>query len=245
MKVTEDRKLEALDTMEGSGVRVRRLFPSSGIKYLDPFVLLDEFFVEPTTGFPPHPHRGFEALTYMIEGSFRHKDNLGNDTEVFPGGVQKFTAGKGLYHSEMPGEGPLNHGFQLWINLPKSLKEMEPSYEQFDPERLPENGGEGIRVRTLVGDSSPVKLNTNVIFKDVHLEAGHTYTADHPDGLAGFIYLYGGRLAVEGSSIKPGEAILLNGDGGLEVKGEEQSRLILLAGEPHGEPIRQLGPFVD
>jgi redox-sensitive bicupin YhaK (pirin superfamily) len=243
--IQEARKVEALETLEGSGVRVRRLFPSSDIKDLDPFVLLDEFFVEPTSGFPTHPHRGFEALTYMIEGSFHHKDDLGNDTEVFPEGIQKFTAGKGLYHSEMPGEAALNHGFQLWINLPKNLKEMEPSFEQFDPERIPEESKNGVRVRNLVGSDSPVKLNTTVLFQDVHLDSGSSWRAVCPEGSTGLIYLYEGRLDSDGSALGSGEALLLDGGEEEEVKAEEDSRLLMLAGEPLCEPIRQLGPFVD
>lgn len=243
--IEEARKIAAEETLEGAGVRVKRLFPVPGFKNLDPFVLLDEFFVEPKAGFPTHPHRGFEALTYMLEGSFCHQDNLGNDTEVFPGGVQRFTAGRGLYHSEMPGSGPMNHGLQLWINLPSDLKGMEPGYEQYDAERIPKTVADGYTVRTIVGENSPVILNTSIICQDIMLDEGYSLILNRPDGFDGIIYVYEGELIAADTTLAPGEALLTGGGLEVSVKGQKPSGLIHLAGKPHGEPIRQLGPFVD
>ena len=116
-------------TKEGRGATVRRIFPGPDIRHLDPFVLLDDFGVRRPAGFPMHPHRGFEAFTYMIEGAFFHKDNLGNESEIFAGGTQRFTSGKGAWHSEMPSTDGRNRGLQLWVNLPRRLKPMPPDYE--------------------------------------------------------------------------------------------------------------------
>ncbi len=141
-------KVLAVGTMEGRGARVQRVFPTQLTGYQDPFVLLDDFAVAEPAGFPDHPHRGFEAFTYMIEGGFHHKDNLGNDSVVETGGTQRFTAGKGARHSEMPGSGGVNRGLQLWINLPRSLKKMEPEYEPIHGDDIPENGdGKGLVTR--------------------------------------------------------------------------------------------------
>lgn len=239
------RKFPSVETLEGAGVRVKRLFPTQHLRNYDPFVLLDEFFVDPSTGFPPHTHRGFEAITYMLKGSFRHTDDIGNDTEVFPGGVQRFTAGRGITHSEMPGKEKMNHGFQLWINLPKRLKGIEPSYQQVDPEQIPEITVEGRKIRTVVGEGSSVKLLTPVIYLDVTLDEKARYAVNTPDEFVGFIYVFQGVLKTEETAIKTGEALFLKEGERLTVQSEALSRFLVLTGEPHGEPIHQHGPFVD
>ena len=239
------RKLPVIETLEGAGARVKRLFPTQHLSHYDPFVLLDEFFVDPSTGFPPHTHRGFEAITYMLEGSFRHEDNMGNDTEVFPGGAQRFTAGQGITHSEMPGKEKINHGFQLWINLPKRLKGIEPGYQQVNPEQIPETTVEGRKIRTIVGEGSPVELLTPVIYLDIILDEKARYAVNTPDEFVGFIYVFQGALKTGETNIKTGEALFLKEGERLTVQSEALSRFLVLTGKPHGEPILQHGPFVD
>ncbi len=238
------RKIAAVDTEEGAGVHVRRLFPTAQLKHIDPFVLLDEFFLDPSVGFPAHPHRGFEAVTYMLEGSFRHEDNLGNATEVAAGGVQRFTAGKGLVHSEMPGNAPMNHGFQLWVNLPHALKQTGPDYQQVEPDLLPESVESGVRVRRVVGESSPVKLHTPVSYEIISLEQGQLPVVC-PEGRRGFLYLYRGGLRLDGVALAPSEGVLLEAGERLQAQADSPCSFILVTGRPHGEAILLHGSFVD
>lgn len=237
-------KVSAVRTEEGAGAKVRRLFPTAHLEYIDPFVLLDEFFLDPLAGFPSHPHRGFEAITYMIEGSFRHKDNLGNNTEVFPLGVQKFNAGKGIVHSEMPGNKGLSHGFQLWVNLPKRLKGKEPSYQQVDADDIPETRDNGIIVRTIVGKGSPVQLHTPVLYQDIKLGQA-SFTIHIPDDFVSFVYVYQGILLAGETAVNPGEALLLGELKELKVQSQDRAQFLAIAGKPHNEPIYQHGSFVD
>jgi len=244
--MTNDKlKLPAIETLEGAGARVKRLFPTQHLRHFDPFVLLDEFFVDPSTGFPPHTHRGFEAITYMLEGSFRHEDNIGNNTEVFPGGAQRFTAGRGITHSEMPGKEKINRGIQLWINLPKQLKGIEPSYQQVNPEQIPEIIVEARKIRTIVGEGSPVELLIPVIYLDISLDEKARYAINTPDEFVGFIYVFQGVLKTGETTIKTGEALFLKEGERLSVQSEGLSRFLVLSGKPHREPILQHGPFVD
>src|SRR6056297_2002791 len=160
------RKLKARETSDGAGARIKRLFPGPAFSHFDPFVLLDEFFVTPEAGFPEHPHQGFEAVTYMLEGAFRHKDNLSNDSVVSAGGVQRFSAGKEIRHAEMPGTDGMNHGLQLWINLPRDMKDSSPTYQQVNPKDIPVESQNGVEIRTIIGNDSPVAVNTNVLYQD-------------------------------------------------------------------------------
>ena len=228
---------------EGANAKVKRLFPTIKIRHYDPFVLLDEFFVDSKGGFPTHPHRGFEAITYMIKGSFQHKDNLGNNTTVSDGGIQRFTAGKGLTHSEMPKEDGINHGFQLWINLPKHLKNIEPDYQQVDSGDIPETSDNGIFIRTIVGEGSPVKLHTSIQYQDITLSEGKSYPIKLLSDYIGIIYLVDGLLTEGDIHLNQGEALFLPNGDSLSIEGE--SRFILLMGRPHNEPIKQWGPYVD
>ncbi|MBD3392708.1 MAG: pirin family protein [Chitinivibrionales bacterium] len=237
--------LKARETAEGSGARVKRLFPSGQGDFHDPFVLLDEFFVDADAGFPDHPHRGFEAITYMKEGSFRHRDNLGNDRELGPGGVQRFTAGKGIVHAEMPGHGSVNRGFQLWINLPQRLKQTEPSYQAVESDKIPELRKNGTRVRTIVGPGSPVRLNTDVLIQDITLSSGMKYKIALPEGMWGFVYVYAGRVDMLELEVRKGEAITIERGDHVEASTTNPAGILLVAGRPAGEPIRLNGSFVE
>lgn len=234
---------------EGAGAQVRRVFPTEQQRHLDPFVLLDEFTVIPPAAFPEHPHGGFEAVTYMLEGAFRHQDNLGNDQIVWAGGVQRFTAGKRLVHAELPGSYETSQGLQLWVNLPRALKEIEPDYQAVPAEDIPETEAGGVRERTVVGDGSPVGLHTDVRYVDVALEPDAadgqlTYEKEIPLDWNGLVYVLDGQVRLSGGALVRGKAALFEGGGQLQVTAEEPSRIVVLAGQPHGEPIHQRGSFV-
>jgi hypothetical protein len=229
---------------EGAGAVVQRLFPTDQLRHLDPFVLLDEFTVEPSAGFPDHPHGGFEAVTYMLDGAFRHRDNLGNDEVVSAGGVQRFTAGERIVHAELPGSEETSHGLQLWVNLPQELKETEPDYQPVPAAEIPESEDGGIRVRTVVGEGSAVELHTAVRYLDVRLASGGRFEEEVPGSWNGLIYVLDGELSVAGSSLAPGKGVTFEGGGAVRVTAEGPARFVLIAGEPHGGPIRQRGSFV-
>ncbi|MFP4163595.1 MAG: pirin family protein [Chitinispirillaceae bacterium] len=241
-----DSVVQAQDTPEGVGARVRRLFPQKQLMDYDPFVLLDEFFVDPTAGFPEHPHRGFEAVTYMLEGSFRHRDVLGNDSEVDTGGVQRFTAGKGLVHSEMPGgETRVSHGLQLWINLPRRLKHIEPSYQSVLPEEIPSEKTPGGGIRTVIGPFSPLELKTQVVYLDIALQKDATYQMPVYREFSAFLYVYRGRIEIAEKSCGQGQAYFLGQSSAEAVYSRESCGFVFLAGKPLGEPVYHNGPYID
>ncbi len=239
-------KHSAFETMEGEGARVKRLFPTQSLRNYDPFVLLDEFFVDSSAGFPTHPHRGFEAITYMIHGAFRHQDNMGHDTTVTDGGVQRFTAGRGMSHSEMPIADGVNHGFQLWINLAKSLKQIDPDYQQVDAKEIPVSEDGGLITRTIVGKGSPVHLKTAIQYQDISMGRGKDHVIPIMKGHVGFIYLFEGHLSINHERCHPAEAIFMDESTEIKVRTEgDTARFILLTGPPHQEPIKQWGTYVD
>ncbi len=240
-----DQKVLAVETEEGAGVRVRRLLPTPKGELLDPFVLLNEFFVGRSTGFPPHLHRGFEAITYMVEGSFWHENDLGNERRVDRGGVQRFTTGKGLTYSEMPGSLDLNRGFQLWINLPQRLKTIKPSYQQVEPEEIPEERERGRVVRTIVGPGSPTRLQNHVTYGDIWLDAKREYTFIQPVEHVGFVYVYEGLVTIREERLLPGEALVTRSNEETTISTREDSRFLIISGKPHNEPIKIHGSFVD
>jgi len=233
----------AHEVEEGDGVRVRRLMPVAGLRNFDPFVLFDHFRVSPGTGFPPHPHRGFEAITYLFGGQMRHEDNLGNRSTVAAGGAQRFTAGRGIVHSEMPGASDVSEGIQLWINLSRGLKQVDPGYQQVNATEFPQHRVDGAVVRTLVGEGSPLELLTPVRYLDVSLEPGATWMV--PATGRGLLYAVRGAVAVDDVAVAEGSAAFFDEPGELRVHAASEARVVLCAGTPHGEPIVQHGPFVD
>lgn len=243
------QRISARPTTDGQGASLMRVFPGPALRHLDPFVLLDDFDVRKPAGFPEHPHRGFEAFTYMIEGAFHHRDSLGNDSVIGPGGTQRFTSGRGARHSEMPAGDGSNRGLQLWVNLPQRLKKMAPSYAGLEGGSLPERAherGAGVvgRIREVVGRSSPVELQTEVEYLDVELLADASFDHGVPDGHNAIIYALEGRVTLLGETLVRGDALLPSA-GRIEIVAHEASRVLWLSGRPHGEPIRQRGPFVD
>ncbi len=248
-------------TSDGAGVRLIRVFGGAGIERFDPFLMLDEFGSdnpdEYIAGFPPHPHRGFETVTYMLEGNMRHEDHLGNVGRLRSGGVQWMTAARGIVHSEMPEqEHGRMRGFQLWLNLPARDKLGEPGYRDFAPEEIPwvELPG-GVRAGVIAGqlrvggiieDGAVQRPVSEPQLVDLTLPAGAAVAPELADGLRALLYVYEGELILEGQAQRFGAGQLLRlGDAGaLRLSTEHGARVLLLAGRPLGEPIVQYGPFV-
>jgi redox-sensitive bicupin YhaK (pirin superfamily) len=238
------RKIEAVETAEGEGAIVKRVFPTRHLMHFDPFPLLDEFNIEPPAGFPEHPHGGFEAVTYMLQGGFHHTDNLGNDSIVMAGGAQRFTAGKTIIHSELPGTKGLNRGLQLWVRLPTKLQNLEPTYQQVDSKAIPEQRVNGHRVRTVVGKNSPVKLQNEVTYLDVMLQSKLTFTYDVRHDFNALIYMLEGTVQIGNTVLSKSEAGLLTEGDAIELSAPEPARLVVIGGKPHGEKIVLRGSFI-
>jgi len=252
-----ERLVRGVATSDGAGVRLTRVLTQNLQRRLDPFLMLDAFRNENPEdyigGFPDHPHRGFETVTYMIAGRMRHRDSAGNEGLLGPGGAQWMTAGSGLIHSELPEqEDGLMEGFQLWLNLPARNKMVAPSYRDIPPEAIPEfTTAEGVRVRVLAGESHGVagavrRPDTEPLYLDVHLPAGTRFVQPVPAGHNAFTYTYRGSILVGGSSAPDRHMALLANDGAESVVLEAtvDSRALLIAGKPLNEPIAQYGPFV-
>ncbi len=236
----------ASEMQEGSGVNVRRLMPIAGFRNYDPFVLWDDFTITPGHGFPDHPHRGFEAITYLYSGSIKHTDNLGNSSTVTAGGTQRFTAGRGIVHSEMPNEASATRGIQFWINLPGRLKQVDPGYQQVDDGEFPVIEIDGGRIKVLVGDESPLKIMTPIRYLDIELNDSASHIEPIADGMRGFVYVADGEVMINQQSYRSGESAFFESEHEIALSGSEhQSRVMLAYGTPHGEPIIQYGPYVD
>jgi redox-sensitive bicupin YhaK (pirin superfamily) len=252
------RKVRGQPTSDGAGVRMTRVIGSQALDSFDPFLLLDEFRSDDPqdyiAGFPDHPHRGFETVTYMLAGRMRHGDNQGNTGMLGPGSVQWMTAGRGIVHSEFPEQqAGLMWGFQLWVNLPRALKMTAPRYQDIQSERIPEvELGPGARARVLVGFldgvAGPVSdVATDPIYFDLHLEPNASYTATLPEGHNAFAYVYVGEASIgaAATSIQRGELALLTRGASLPMTaGAEGARLIVVGGRPLNEPVARYGPFV-
>ena len=235
------------ETLEGDGVVVNRLFPISKRMNFDPFVLWDHFNVSAGHGFPDHPHRGFEAITYMLTGGMHHKDNLGNDAFVSTGGAQVFCAGKGIVHSEMPAEKELNAGIQLWINLPKRLKNIDPSYQEVLAKDLAVTTFQGGSYRTIVNTESKITLHTAINYQHFNLLKDHHYQLPLDQGLQAIIYVLSGSLLLGEHAIEATQALLIDAETqqDLLIKATTDSEFMFCSGLPHKEPIYQHGPYVD
>ena len=243
---------------DGAGVRLMRIVGTQNLDHHDPFLLLDEFRNENPddyiAGFPAHPHRGFETVTYMLEGLMRHEDSVGNNGLLTPGSVQWMTAGQGIIHSEMPEQANgLLWGYQLWVNLPASMKMTAPRYQDIPSERIPETAGEGRRVRIIAGDHAGVagaaETLTGVTYLDVRPEAGATFAHDLDDGVNSLTYVYEGALSgtdTVGRSVEIGRGQLgiLSPFGGVHLSSDAGARFLFIAGTPINEPIERMGPFV-
>jgi quercetin 2,3-dioxygenase len=255
---TVERLVQGQATSDGAGVRLTRVLTQDLQRRLDPFLMLDAFGTDNPGdyigGFPDHPHRGFETVSYMLDGRMRHRDSAGHEGLVGPGGVQWMTAGRGLVHSEMPEqESGRMEGFQLWLNLPARSKMIAPWYRDIGSDEIPEWRGEGVRARVIAGRTHGVagavqREDTEPLFLDLHLDPGAAFEQALPAAHNAFVYVYRGELAIGASAVRPQRmAILANAhgsDGVILRAGAEGARAILIAGRPLNEPIAQYGPFV-
>ena len=252
-----ERLVKGMATSDGAGVRLTRVLTQDLQRRLDPFLMLDAFRNEHADdyigGFPDHPHRGFETVTYMIAGRMRHRDSAGNEGLLESGGAQWMTAGSGLIHSELPEqEEGLMEGFQLWLNLPAASKMVAPSYRDLPSSAIPGfDAGGGVHVRVIAGRSHGVtgaveRPDTEPLYLDVHLPAGTRFTQPLPTGHNAFAYTYRGSVSIAGTVVPDRHmAILANDDGtGVTLEAHEDARALIVAGRPLGEPIAQYGPFV-
>lgn len=252
-----ERLVQGVQTSDGAGVRLTRVLTQQLQRRLDPFLMLDAFRNDNPDdyigGFPNHPHRGFETVTYMIAGKMRHNDSAGNEGLLGPGGVQWMTAGSGLIHSELPEQADgLMEGFQLWLNLPSRNKMTKPSYRDIPTEQIPEFLDQsGIRVRVIAGNCQGVvgavqRPDTQPIYLDVHLPANVQWTLDIPSEHNAFTYTYRGNVNVSGVDVPDRNMGLLANDGAraILVETKVESKMLVIAGLPLDEPIAQYGPFV-
>jgi len=252
------RVVRGMPASDGAGVRLTRVIGQPGLSELDPFLLLDEFRSDNPgdyiAGFPEHPHRGFETVTYLIAGRVRHEDNKGHKGLLTAGSVQWMTAGRGIVHSEMPEqEHGLLQGFQLWVNLPRRSKMTEPRYQEYEPGAIPEATlANGIRARIVAGHfadkTGPIDAAaTEPLYLDLTLPAGGEVQVPVPRGHAAFAYVFDGAASVgaRGTAVPRG-ALAVLGDGRiLPLRGNESgARLLVVAGKPLGEPVARYGPFV-
>ena len=255
------RTVRGQSTSDGAGVKLTRVIGQRDLDMLDPFLMLDEFRSDQASdylaGFPNHPHRGFETVTYMLAGRMRHGDNQGNSGLLTPGSVQWMTAGRGIVHSEMPEqEDGLMWGFQLWVNLPAKDKMTAPRYQDIAPEHIPDTApASGVQVRVVagrVGDVvGPVSgIAVEPLYFDVSLEPGARFAAPVPKGHNAFAYVYAGNANVgpvdAARLVSRGELAVFDRDGDdvLFSAGSEPARLIFVAGKPLDEPVAKYGPFV-
>ncbi len=254
------RKVRGMPASDGAGVKLTRVIGGPDLPDLDPFLMLDEFGTDQPedylAGFPSHPHRGFETVTYMLDGRMRHKDNHGHEGLLTPGSVQWMTAGRGLVHSEMPEqESGRMRGFQLWINLPAKDKMTAPKYQEYAPDNIPQvRPAEGVTVKVIAGMvdgvAGPIaQPATEPVYLDIALAPGASWSFDLPAGHNAFAYAYEGAATVgEGDDARALEtqelAVLGGGERLLLRAGQQALRMILVAGRPLREPVAKYGPFV-
>jgi redox-sensitive bicupin YhaK (pirin superfamily) len=274
MKTTENairqpRKIErqvvGKETSDGAGVRLTRVLTHDLQRRLDPFLMLDAFGSDDPddyiAGFPDHPHRGFETITYMLAGRMKHCDSAGHEGLLENGGMQWMTAGRGVIHSEIPQqEEGVMEGFQLWLNLPAKDKMSAPWYRDFAAAELPRVNigvtegnhfsGTGGTAIVLAGETHGVtgavtREATAPLYLDLHLPAGSQFVQPLPETHNAFLYVYRGSVSVGGQTVEAGRMAILSNDGdGVAIDVPAETRLILVAGRPLNEPIAQYGPFV-
>jgi len=248
---------QPVETSDGAGVKLHRIIANRQIDQVDPFLLLDHFGSENPDdyigGFPMHPHRGIETVTYMLSGKVDHKDSIGNKGSVQAGDVQWMTAGKGIFHEEMPShqEDKLN-GFQLWVNMPAKLKMSAPRYQDIPAKSIPQFKKDGVKIKVIAGEYDGVKgviedIYTKPIFFDVSMDENSVLEVPVSNGLNVFAYLYEGEAEFDETTgnVSGSKLILFDEGDSIAVKTKESnSRFLLIAGEPLNEPVARYGPFV-
>ncbi len=256
--------IEPQFVIEGAGVLLRRSFGPNRANLFDPFLLFDHFAFNdpregPIRGFPTHPHRGIETVTYMLDGNVRHRDSIGNSGVIGPGDVQWMTSGRGILHEEMPRRGPsgLVVGFQLWVNLPAAVKMSPPRYQEVRSGDIPETEKEGVRVRVVAGEyegiQGPVKeISAQPLYMDVTLATNAEICLPVPEGHAAIAYLFEGEGFFgaggdgNGEFVQAVRMVVLEEGDHVRVRAGSNSmaRFMLMTGAPFGEPIFPYGPFV-
>ncbi len=248
--------LAGQETSDGAGVRLTRIIGTPRLDSVDPFLLLDNFRSDNPDdyvgGFPEHPHRGFETVTYLIAGRMRHRDSAGHAGVIETGGVQWMTAGRGIVHSEMPEqENGLLSGFQLWVNLPAAHKMDKPRYQELAASEIPEERHDGVSIRVIAGATgrgtggAVRELITPVNFLDLHFAPGGVHAEQLPSAHRAVAYVYEGSVIIGGREIGAGTLVILGpGEAVAFENGSAPSRLLLLSGQPLDEPVVRQGPFV-
>ena len=243
--------------IEGAGVLLRRSFGPRVSNEFDPFLLFDHFAFNdpiegPIRGFPMHPHRGIETVTYMLEGSTTHRDSLGNSGLIGPGDVQWMTSGRGILHEEMPRRGPSGniYGFQLWVNLPARLKMTAPRYREVNAAAIPTYEKDGIKIRVVAGTVNAVagpvtEIAASPLYLDVQLPPDSEFTQPVPVGHTGLAYVFEGEGVFAGKPVEAVHLVKFEDGDHIQVKTENNSvRFMLMAGLPFKEKIAPYGPFV-
>ena len=253
-----ERIVEGVATTDGAGVKLTRVLAGKLQQRLDPFLMLDAFSSDNPddyiAGFPDHPHRGFETVTYMLAGQMRHRDSAGNQGLLGNGGVQWMTAGRGVIHSEIPEQvDGLMEGFQLWLNLPAQHKMNAPWYRDFPSDAIPEYvTPQGVTVRVIAGSSNGVsgavvREITEPLYLDIHLPGGAEFSTELANAYNAFIYVYRGTATIDGVNVASRRMGILSHAAGADkvtMMATDATRLILVAGKPLNQPIVQYGPFV-
>lgn len=252
---TITKVVEGMSASDGAGVKLKRVLGQPKLQRLDPFLMLDEFGSEDAqdyiAGFPKHPHRGFQTVTYMLNGKMQHKDSSGNEGIIEDGGLQWMNAGKGIIHEEMPMqiEGKMR-GFQLWVNLPSSEKMSKPGYQDIPTANIPElNSEKGSLIRVLAGNFKGQEgaVSTQAVkpqFFDFHLVDNESLEVPTQSTHNGFLYVYEGEVDVAGQVLTKGQLGVLAFTDKLILNTKSAAKVILVSGEPINEPVVQYGPFV-
>jgi hypothetical protein len=245
--------ISANDLIEGPGVRVKRLFSVDGC-FHDPFVLLDEFFIEPLAGLPPHPHRGFEVVTCLIDGGLRHEDDIGNRVELWPGDVQWFSSGRGIVHSESPIGTARSHGIQVWVALPGTARKIAPRYSFMRKESVPQSRCDGAVIDHIVGEGSPLVMKSGIIMFHISIEPRSRFVLSMSRGMTHFVYVYQGMVRIKGLAISKGGGAVFSTDEDSEecpkpvewiVTENMPAKVLFCKGLPGNEPIGLNNVFFD
>ena len=259
MTVREVSKLvTAHKQEEGAGFIVRRPFPRLGLSFVDPFLLIDEmgpadYAPGEALGAPDHPHRGFETVTYMLEGEFEHEDSAGHRGALRAGDVQWMTAGAGIIHSEMPSrhireQGGRVHGFQIWVNLPARDKKMAPRYQEVPSASIPVGTAPHARVKVIAGEALGAKAvidtRTPILYQDWTLEPGADLETGAPAGWNVMAYMFEGSASIAGRLVREGQLAVLGEGDSVHLATSAHARFLLLGGQPIDEPVARYGPFV-